>query len=125
MDKAIAAENWEEAARLRDLIAAMEGTPTPAGPTTASGPTPTESKVNSYTSFLYEKEEEEFVNGTNSQEFYKLVSELIDHEIAECEGGEEGEMHDTCKKIKDYLVQNNLYVASEKKEDESKPTNEE
>jgi len=118
MHAAVAAEDWEKAAKLRDKLAEMG----------ENVPHSSESKVYSFENFKLTEAEEVFVNGTNSQEFYKLVSELIDHEIAECEGGEEGEMEETCKKIKDYLVTNKLYVAPEKEEgageDEEKPTNE-
>jgi hypothetical protein len=69
--------------------------------------------------------EEEFVNGTNTEEFNRLVSKLVDHELEELESEEEeGISKESCQKIKDYLVQNKLYVASEKKEGVVKPTNE-
>lgn len=115
LKKAVDAENWEEAARLRDQIAELTGHPAPAAGTH-------ESKVYSYQNFLYEKEEEEdFVNGTNSQEFYKLVSQLVDHEIKELETEKEPCItKEECEKIKDYLVQNKLYVEPEKKEEDKK-----
>jgi hypothetical protein len=121
LDKAVTDEKWEKAAELRDELDRLEGRP--VGRHNAAGNN--ESHLYKFEHFLIEKEEEEFVNGTNSQEFYKLVSELVDHEIKECEGGEEGEMGETCKKIKDYLVQNSLWVAPEEKEGDKKKEGEE
>jgi hypothetical protein len=108
LKKALAAENYELATKLRDQIAELTGHPAPAAGTS-------EGRVYSFNSFLMEKEEE-YVNGTNTEEFHKLVSELVDHELAEIEGGEEEFLKETCEKIKDYLVQNKLYVAKEKEE---------
>lgn len=112
LKKALEDEDYEKATQIRDQIAAMEGVQ-------ASGEAPTaEGRVYSFESFkLIEAEEEEFVNGTNTEEFHILVSKLIDHELAEIEGGEEEYMKETCEKIKDYLIQNKFYVPSEKKED--------
>lgn len=120
LKKAVETENWEEAARLRDQLAELTGTPTPVGG-------PTESKVFTFTSFEMIKEEEEFVNGTNTEEFNKLVSQLVDHELTELAAGEEesGINTELVQKIKDYLVQNNLYVASEEKPEEPKDDKEE
>lgn len=116
MDKAIADERWEDAARLRDELAALEGNPTPVG----------NSESLSFEDFKMVKEEEEFVNGTAPEEFYLYVSQLVDHEIKELEAGEEerGVNLEMLNKIKDYLVQNNFYVAPEKPEGENKPEGE-
>jgi hypothetical protein len=119
LEAAIAAERWEEAAKLRDQIAELSGHPaTPAAPATGAH----ESKVYSFRSFLYEKEEEEdYVNGTNPEEFYKLVSQLVDHELEELETEDEaGITKEACQKIKDYMVQNKYYVEPEKKEEGDK-----
>ena len=110
LERAVAAEDWEKAAKLRDQIAAMEG-----APAADAGTGTTESQVHTFESFVFEKEEV-FVNGTNPEEFYKLVSELVDHELAELETEEEaGITKEACQKIKDYLVQNNFYVAPPEK----------
>lgn len=112
--KAVEDENYELATQLRNQIAELEGHPAPAAG-------PSESRVHSFESFLFEDE----VNGTTTEEFNRLVSELVDHELAEIESGEEEKEEvkfskKACQKIKDYLVANNLYVAKEKSENSEK-----
>ena len=119
LDAAVADERWEDATRLRDELAQLEGRPIPHNTNDNPGGG-NESHTHKYSSFILEKEEEEYVNGTSTEEFNKLVSELVDHEIKELEAGEkeEGISMEILKKIKDYLVQNGFYVGKEKEEGE-------
>jgi len=80
-------------------------------------------RIKDFKNFGLTEKEEDFVNGTNTEEFNILVSKLVDHELEEFEeedAEEKGITKDDCQKIKDYLVQNKLYVAPEKEEGEEK-----
>jgi hypothetical protein len=102
---ALAADDFETAATLRDQIAELEGRPS-----MAPGNAAAESQVYRFEAFLLEFEEEE-EDEDMDEFFYMLISKLVDHELAELETEtEDGITKEECQKIRDYLVQNDCYV---------------